>query len=365
MRGGVLLGYGLLALALLAVAGCGPTLGWQGYLAEHRAQLYQPAQAGAPAIRFQVTPGTPARTIAQELQEVGLIRDARLFEAYLRSQGMDGQLQAGTYLLSPSMTPVEIAEALRNGRIAILTVTIPEGWRIEQIGDYLESTGLLDGDTYRARALHADLAPLDLGQFPFLQARPAGASLEGYLFPDTYELPLEGGNALDLLERQLRNFSARVLPQVEEAQANGTTSLDLHAILTLASIVEREAVLPEERPRIAGVYLNRLDRGMRLEADPTVQYAMGFQPETGQWWKSPVSLEEYAQVDSPYNTYLYPGLPPGPIANPGLGAIQAVLYPEQHDFLYFVAAPDGSGAHRFARTLEEHLENVARYRQGR
>jgi UPF0755 protein len=103
---------------------------------------------------------------------------------------------------------------------------------------------------------------------------------------------------------------------------------------------------------------------MRLEADPTVQYAMGYQPATGQWWKTPVFLEEYSSVDSPYNTYLYEGLPPGPIAAPGLGSIQAVLEPEDHDYVYFVATPDGSGAHVFATTFEEHAENVRRYQQG-
>lgn len=351
--------------SMFILAGCGSALGWQGYLEDHQAELYQPAAAEDQAILFRVEPGTPARVIAQQLQEAGLIRDARLFEAYVRSTGMDAQLQAGVYLLSPSMTPVEIAAALRNGRIATLTVTIPEGWRIEQTADYLESTGFLDGDAYREQALAPDQGSLDMAAYPFLQGRPPGASLEGYLFPDTYELPLEGANALDLLERQLRNFEVQVVPHYQTAREDGRTALSLHQVLTLASIVEREAVLPEERPRIAGVYLNRLARGMRLEADPTVQYAMGYQPETGQWWKTPVSLEEYSQVDSPYNTYLYPGLPPGPICSPGLGAIQAVLSPELHDYLYFVATPDGSGAHVFARTFEEHLENVARYRRGR
>jgi len=136
-------------------------------------------------------------------------------------------------------------------------------------------------------------------------------------------------------------------------------------VLTMASIVEREAVVAEERPAIAGVYLNRLAAGIKLEADPTVQYAMGYQPATDQWWKTPVFLEEYSSVDSPYNTYLYPGLPPGPIANPGLSSISAVLQPADHEYLYFVALPDGSGRHVFATTFEEHRVNVQKYLQGR
>jgi UPF0755 protein len=138
----------------------------------------------------------------------------------------------------------------------------------------------------------------------------------------------------------------------------------LHTALILASIVEREAVVPEERRDIAGVYLNRLAAGMRLEADPTVQYAMGYQEATGQWWKTPVFLEEYESVISPYNTYLNDGLPPGPIASPGLSSIQAVLDPAGHDYLYFVATPDGTGRHVFARTFDEHAENVRRYQTG-
>jgi UPF0755 protein len=188
--------------------------------------------------------------------------------------------------------------------------------------------------------------------------------LEGYLFPETYEVPAAEALPTDVLGRQLDVFAERVVPAYESAVASGTTTLDLYTVLTIASIVEREAVVPEERPDIAGVYLNRLAQGIRLEADPTVQYAMGYQQETGQWWKTPVFLEEYSSVDSPYNTYLYDGLPPGPIASPGLSSIEAVLNPGDHDYLYFVATPDGTGRHIFASTFEEHAANVQRYQSG-
>jgi len=140
------------------------------------------------------------------------------------------------------------------------------------------------------------------------------------------------------------------------ASAQGLT---LYDVLTLASIVEREAVVPEERPLIATVYLNRVQQGMYLNADPTVQYAMGYQPETGQWWKTPVTLEEYENVNSPFNTYLYPGLPPGPIASPGASSIMAVLQPAQTSYLYFLGRGDGS--HIFAETYEEHQRNLEIY----
>ena len=351
----------LLGLLGGVLAGCSRADMLASYLESHRDELQRPASMDQRPVRFVVEPGTPARAIAQELQAKGLIRDATLFEAYVRVQGVANRLEAGTFVLSPSMSMVAIVEALQNAQAASITVTIPEGWRLEQTADFLSQAGVLDGEEYRRRAQLGDLTGLDVSGYGFLSARPAGASLEGYLFPDTYQLPAEGATALDLLRRQLDSFGAKVVPLDEQAVAEGATDLDLHAALTLASIVEREAVLPEERARIAGVYLNRLVAGMRLEADPTVQYAMGYQPESGQWWKTPVSLAEYSQVDSPYNTYLYPGLPPGPIASPGLESIRAVLYPEAHDFLYFVATPDGDGAHVFARTFQEHQENVARY----
>jgi UPF0755 protein len=346
------------------VVGCEQAEMHSVYLANNREALHAPYRDDDRPVRFEVAPGTPARTIAANLREAGLIGDPRLFEAYVRANGIAQRLEAGVYVLSPSMPMVEIVEALQNSRAQGIAVTIPEGWRLEQTADYLNQSQVVDGDEYREMALSGELTGIDTSRFEFLNTRPAGASLEGYLFPDTYELPPMGATAADLLNRQLTNFANQVVPLYEEAVASGSTDLDLYAVLVLASIVERESVVPEERPAIAGVYLNRLAIGMKLDADPTVQYAMGYQPETGQWWKTPVFLEEYSSVDSPYNTYIYPGIPPGPIANPGLGSIRAVLYPEEHNYIFFVATPDGSGAHIFAETWDEHVQNVRRYQQG-
>jgi UPF0755 protein len=349
------------ALAALFTTACASEPMLAAYLEANRDQLQQPASATGRSVQFVVEPGTPARVIARNLAAAGLIKDARLFEAYVRVNGLADRLEAGAFILSPDMTPVEIAQVLQRALAPSITVTIREGWRLEQTADYLTATAALDGAAYR-RLAGNDLSGLEAGRYGFLDSRPAGASLEGYLFPDTYKLRADGASAHDLLQRQLDTFAARVLPLYQQAVAQGATVLGLHEVLTLASIVEREAVFDDERPAIAGVYLNRLEIGMKLEADPTVQYAMGYQSQTGQWWKTPVFLEEYSRVDSPYNTYLYAGLPPGPIASPGLRSIEAVLYPEQHDFLYFVATPDRSGRHVFARTFEEHAENVRRYR---
>ncbi len=302
--------------ALLAACDSGSAL--SVYLEANRPRLSQPAGVDPQPVPFVVPPGAPAK-----------------------------------------------AAALQNSIAPGVTVAVRPGWRLEQTADYLVQAGVADGEEYSRAALAADLsglAPEVRQRYSFLQFLPAGQSLEGYLYPDSYQLPRDGATAADLLQRQLDAFEQRVMPVYWEAIAQGTSALELHDVLTVASIVEREAVLDEERPIIAGVYLNRLARGMRLEADPTVQYAMGFQPDSGQWWKTPVFLEEYSQVLSPYNTYLNAGLPPGPIAAPRLASVQAVLDPAQHDYLYFVAEPGRTGRHVFARTFEEHLENVQRYR---
>jgi len=349
-------------LLLLLAAGCSRQDMLASYLVNNKEAINRPHSVDTRSIRFEVTPGSTAKAIAEQLAAADLISDATLFEAYVRVQGIGERLEAGTYYLYPAMTPVEIASALQNSRAASIRITIPEGWRIEQIADYLRDRQMpLDSDDYRQRALSGDLSGLDLARYGFLNSRPEGTSLEGYLFPSTFDLPAEGATASDLLTRQLDAFLAQVVPVYQAAVENGETSLDLYAVLTLASIVEREAVVPEERPAIAAVYLNRLVAGMKLDADPTVQYAMGYQAATDQWWKTPVFLEEYSSVVSPYNTYLYVGIPPGPIASPGLASIIATLSPDQHNYLYFVATPDGSGAHVFAETYEEHVENVQRY----
>lgn len=361
--------FTLVLLFTLAGCGMGSEAMLQVYLRTHQAEVNQPAATDARPVRFTVEPGTPARLIGQQLLDAGLITDARLFEAYVRVNDIADQLEAGAFILSPTMTLATIAETLQHAEAASLTITIPEGWRAEQMADYLAKAGVFGQDAaalagYRSQITSGDLGGLDPAVYPFLQDRPSSAGFEGYLFPDTYELPLEGATTQDLLRRQLDTFALRVLPLYETAIAQKTTTLSLYEVLTVASIVEREAVVAEERPAIAGVYLNRLAAGIKLEADPTVQYAMGYQAAADQWWKTPVFLEEYSSVDSPYNTYLYAGLPPGPIASPGLSSIQAVLQPEQHGYLFFVALPDGSGRHVFATTFEEHMANVQKYLQG-
>ncbi|MDE0143830.1 MAG: endolytic transglycosylase MltG [Caldilineaceae bacterium] len=373
----------LLLFLTVPLAACTREERLYDHLEANRPMLFVRASNEDTVIPFEIKVGSPARTISENLASAGLIHDAELFEAYVRSIGRAQELKAGSFQLRASMTPAEIAEVLLAEQAPGVSVTIREGWRLEQVAQDLELNKIVSGEEYRNTAQKPDLAALSkiapsnaatapkvdppsccevkIERWPFLDALPQDASLEGFLFPATYELPAEEPAAGELIARQLDAFAARIMPLYLKAEADGVDPPVLYDVLIMASIVEREAVVAEERPAIAGVLYNRLANNMLLEIDATVQYAMGYQPESDQWWKTPVFLEEYQGVHSPYNTYLHRGLPPGPIANPGEDAFRAVLYPERHEFLYYVASGDGSGGHVFAKTFSEHLENVQRY----
>ncbi len=310
-----------------------------------------PRQPGE-EVFFEVRPGETTGEIAQRLYEEGLIRSPFLFQLRARLTGADRQLQAGTYRLRAGMTDGELLEALQHSPVEERTVTVPEGWRREEIAELLAREGLVPSPEAFLEAAVVGEAYAD---FEFLADLEPGTPLEGYLFPDTYRIPV--GYAPEQIVRLfLTNFERRVWTREvrDQLQASGRT---LQEVVILASLVEREAVVDEERPLIAGVFYNRLELGMPLQTDPTVQYALGYQPDEGTWWKTELTFDDL-KVESPYNTYLHPGLPPGPICNPGLASIQAALNPAETDYLYFVAKTDGSGEHLFARTLEEHNENI-------
>ena len=353
------------------------------HLDANRPMLHVATSEDDRVVAFEVRVGTPARAISEQLATAGLIHDAELFEAYVRSIGRAQELKAGTFFLRANMTPAEIAEALLAEHATGVAVTIREGWRLEQVADALELEGVVSGEDYLSSAQKPDLGSLSeiapsnsvtkpkvnppaccdvkTDRWPFLDERPQGASLEGFLFPATYQLPAVEPTADELIARQLDTFAARIMPIYLKAKADGAKPPELFKALILASLVEREAVVAEERPIIAGVLHNRLNNSMLLEIDATVQYAMGYQPQSGQWWKTPVFLEEYQGVLSPFNTYIHRGLPPGPIASPGEDSFRAVLYPERHGYFYYVATGDGSGSHVFSETYAEHLANVQRY----
>jgi len=321
------------------------------YLSANQDQLERPAGSDATPIDFEIQPGESLSAVANRLLQIGLISDPELFRRYLQYNKLDQGIEAGKFTLAKTMTIPDIAQTLQRGRRDELTVTIPEGKRIEEVAQIV-SAAIPQIDVGEFLLLAGD-ASLWNSQFAFLSDVPPGGSLEGFLFPDTYRLPLET-DARDLVGRMLSNFGAKVTPQMRaDAQAAGRSLWD---VTRLASIVEREAVVAEERPLIASVYLNRLDQGWPLDADPTIQYALGQSREPGNWWPD-LTLEDYQGVVADYNTYINPGLPPGPIANPGFGSIQAVIYPQPSDFFFFRASCSGDGTHQFARTLEEQFAN--------
>ncbi len=336
------------------------------YLSMHQAELNQPAGDDPSAVAFTVEPGETAANVAQRLADEELVVNAEVFRRFMTYHGLDVSLEAGTYSLRATMTMHEIAQALQHGGSDALTVTIPEGWRLEQVAWLLEQQGLARSDDFIAQA-HA--ATYD---YPWLEGRPQGAPLEGFLFPDTYELASDATPA-QVIELMLATFDARVAPEIEgrlgdkaifDVALGDYRRMTVFDIVTMASIVEREAVVPDERPIIASVYYNRLDpvhvdeTALRLSADPTVQYAKGYDPESGNWW-NPMLPGEGLTLDSPYNTFRAQGLPPGPICSPGLASVLAALNPAATDYLYFHAVGDGS--HVFATTLEEHLQNQQQY----
>jgi UPF0755 protein len=336
------------------------------YLSMHQAELNQPVSDDPTPVTFVVEPGETAAGVATRLDDEGLVVDGEVFRRFMTYHGLDVSLEAGTYSLRADMTMHEIAEALQYGGAASVMVTIPEGWRMEQDAWLLEQQGLMRGDDFLAHALSGQY------DYPWLTDRPPGGSLEGFLFPDTYDLARDVTPS-EVVDLMLATFDVRVAPEIEGRLA-GRSIFDIglsdfrpmtvYDVMILASIVEREAVVAEERPIIASVYLNRLDpahveeTALRLSADPTVQYAKGFDPETGNWW-NPMLPGEGQTLDSPYNTFKTQGLPPGPICSPGLASILAVLAPAETDYLYFHAIGDGS--HVFASSLEEHLQNQQQY----
>jgi len=276
--------------------------------------------------------GASFRVAADSLGRAGFVRFPVIFRLYARVTGHDREIQAGTYLLRQGMGWEDLVGALTGGRGVINRVTVPEGFNIAQI------TPLL------VRALHVpaeSVATAVRDSALRAQLRDPAETLEGYLFPDTYVFA-PGTSARQAVTEMTRRFEREWRPSyTAQARALGRTR---HEIVTMASIVETEARLPEERPVIAAVYYNRLRLGMPLQADPTVQYALGHHVAR--------VLYRDLSVDSPYNTYLHPGLPPGPIASPGGASLRAALAPASVPYLYFVAAPDGH--HEFRTTMTGH-----------
>ncbi len=299
--------------------------------------------------------GDNARTIGAKLQKTGVVRSASWFRMLAELEGIQNDLAAGSYMFQLDSDTQAVLDRVKVGILEpSVLATIPEGLRIEQVAELLEKKGVLQTqpllDAMKTGTFDGDL----------LKDKPPGTTLEGYVFPDTYYFPTK--TTPDAVLKEMLNalndrFDADLRAGI---QARGLSD---YQALTLASIVEREAQVAIERPIIASVFLNRLKQGIPLQADPTVQYAVAAIPASvtaNGWWKRDLTLDDL-KTDSPYNSYLNKGLPPGPICNPGRDAIAAVAHPAQTSYLYFVAKGDGS--HAFATTLDEHNANIQKYQK--
>lgn len=289
---------------------------------------------GAPVI-VEIPQGATPKEIAEILKSNGVIRSTLMFRICVKMSGADKILRSGTFNLKKEISSIKaIWHLVNDSGTPVYKVTILEGWRVEEIAEELLKQGIL---TETATFIN--------------EAKRIKA--EGFLFPSTYKLP-KNMPPLDILKVMYQEYEKNILPIINSPQ--NKTGLSEQQILTLASIVEREAVYNDERPKIAAVYLNRLKIGKRLEADPTVQYALGYNQNEQRHWKKGLTYADL-KFDSPYNTYKYAGLPPAPIASPGINSVKAVLNPTpDFEALYFVA--DNTGRHVFSTTYHQHLQTI-------
>jgi len=347
-------GGGIAALIVVVASVC--VAGTPGVVLDGRlVEAITPASAGG-EVDYTVKEGASAGAIGNELEELGVIRSGLRFQVLVSLMGLQDQLSAGDYVLERGSSVLNIIDAITVKESGpVLRVTFPEGIRVEEMAVLAAKAGF---GTERAflDAVAAAQLPAE-----FAADLPAGQGLQGYLFPDTYFLPV-GASAADLVNEMVKTFATRFSPELRTAVKG--RGLTLHQAVALASIVEREAAVNEERPLIAGVFYNRLAAGDIIGADPTVQFAVALDAKSVEkfgWWKKELTGEDLKNA-SLYNTRLNTGIPPGPITNPGLASIEAVAHPTQTDFYYFVAdAKKGDGSHKFAVTEAEHQRNIALY----
>ena len=310
-------------------------------------KLLYPINTDLCELTISIQAGDSIQVIADTIDQAGLLVDRDLFVDYLVYSGLDTKIQEGKHTLTSQMSAVEIAQELIDPTPDEVTFGLLAGWRLEEVAALIPSAGLSFSREDFLESMRNPSGAVDITFWG------SPSTLEGLLAPGEFtvgrETSLEDFLSL-LINRQIENFTPEVINRLAEQ------GLSPYEGLILASIVEREAVVDEEKPMIASVFLNRMAIGMRLDSDPTVQYAAGYNEVQATWWSNPISWEQL-QIDSPFNTYIYLGLPPAPICTPSLKAIEAVAYPEENPYYYFRAACDGSGKHLFAVTYEEHLLN--------
>ncbi|HXV36410.1 MAG TPA: endolytic transglycosylase MltG [Myxococcota bacterium] len=321
------------ALVLLGVAAIAAQLRW----------ALSPALDAAPPLIFEVQPGASLGEVARELEARGVIRSALAFKLLARYRDLERALQIGEYELSAAHAPDEILTRIAEGRVVTYEIVLPEGITASQVAQRLEAAGVADAAAFLAFARDAASATA-LGV--------EGQTLEGYLFPETYRLPR--GLSVREIAATLVGAFLEVWRELEpEARRQ---RMSMREVVTLASIVEKETAVPDERPLIAAVFRNRLERGMRLETDPTVIYGI---PD----FDGNLRRADLENAQNPYNTYQIAGLPPGPIANPGADSLRAVVHPAESRSLFFVSRNDGT--HEFSDTYDDHVRAVNRYQRSR
>ena len=300
---------------------------------------YSLGKADQTVVDFVVKPGEKVYEIGQHLKEDKLMNSATLFKIYVKIKGLSGQLQAGNYKIARNLSLVEVANLLQHGTFDV-RLTFPEGWRREEMAQYLSQVFNSQNPNFSVQA--------------FLEE---SVGLEGYLFPDTYVVPFDM-RAADLVKLMRSNFDKRIDSQLKSDV--GKQGLTLEEAVILSSIVERESNNDKDRPVIAGILLKRLKSSWPLEADATVQYALSSRglSKDGNWWPKNLT-EDDLDIESPFNTRKYPGLPPGPISNPGLQSFRAVVYPLETPYWFYLTGSDG--VTHYAKTLEEHGDNISRY----
>ncbi|MEL7035922.1 MAG: endolytic transglycosylase MltG [Cyanobacteria bacterium J06592_8] len=328
-------------------------VGWQGWSwwswvssAPTDDDLIGASSEDETAVQMTIPPGTSSQQIGQDLEAAGLIRSSqawRLWSRWLVFADPEGEYKAGTYQLSSTQSLSEVADKIWKGEVMQLSFTIPEGWSIQQMAEYFEAQGY-----FSAQAFTEAASQIPDDDYPWLP--PDLPLLEGFLYPDTYQVDAEQITPEAIVRQMLDRFQQVALPVYQNSP--NPTNLSLNEWVTLGSIVEKEAVVASERGIISGVFHNRLEQGMRLAADPTVEYALGIRQTVDQ----PLTFKQ-VDTPSPYNTYLNVGLPPTAIASPGVASLKATLNPEPTEYLYFMARYDGT--HIFSRTAAEHQAAIA------
>ena len=320
---------------------------WQG--------IFLPKNPAGKEKIFEIRKGEGIREISFYLEKEGLIKSRLFFRIYVLLKGFSRKLQAGDYLLSPSMTIPEIVQKFVLGDTIKEKITIIEGWNKKEIADYLEEKGLIDREKFFNELKVKDWQE----KYDFLRDKPTEQDIEGYLFPDTYLIDYTINFAIaknvvsareeKIIEKMLNNFDKKLTPELREEISRQKKTI--FEIVTMASMLEKEVKNFEDKKLVSGILWKRLENGIPLQVDATITYITGKK-------KKEILVEE-TEIDSPYNTYKYPGLPIGPISNPGLDSILAAIYPKESEFWYYLSTPDGKTI--FSKTLEEHNIAKAKY----